>query len=293
MKKTIITLWVSLALLPSTLFLPLVQDYLSSTGLEVAPIPAAEMRPAMEATIQIIMFPIDSDEVERIEAGQERIITKCSSGLGTLVNHKGEILLITHDHWRCLDRLGKVQFRNAAGEQLYVLDGETFKDLIRYRDGGTLILGRSTGEDRPDYLSALVWSSRKESVRLIVPAELGIGINAGIGETLMIVRQGRNGATSVDLIKASVESIEERWGQPAYELRSANGENIMPGDSGGGLWLGEYFVGTMWKSWLDYQWNWESLEREQKWTEISYGAQLPENIDGIIQNSVAPVKRGK
>lgn len=291
MKKTIITLWLSLVLPLFTLFLPLVPDRLSSTDLEVVAITAAEMRPAMEATIQIFMFPIDSHEVFGVDQKQRSI--KCSRGLGTLVNHKGEIILITHDHWSYLDRLGRVQFHNAAGDQLLVLDGETFKDLIRYRDGGTLILGRSTGGDRPDYLSALVWASRKKSVRRVVPAEFGIGKRVVIGETLFVVHQGRNGAKSVELFKASVESIEERWGQPVYKLRSENGETIIPGDSGGGIWLGEYLVGNTWQYTLDYWWNWESLELEKKWTETSFGAQLPENIDGIIQRSETPVKAGK
>jgi hypothetical protein len=291
MKRTIITLWLSLVFSLSALILPLTQDHFFSTSSEVAPITAAEMRPAMEATVQIFMFPIESYAVSGVDQKQESI--KRSRGLGTLVNHKGEIILITHDHWSFLDTLEKVLFRNAAGDQLLVLDGETFKDLIRYRDGGTLILGKAPEGDQPDYLLALVWASRKKNVRRVIPAELGIGKRVGIGETLIIARQGRNGTTSVELIKASVEAIEERFGQPAYKLRSANGEYIIHGDSGGGLWLGEYFVGNMWKSGFDNWWNWGSLELEQKWTEISFGAQLPENIDGIIQNSVAPVKRGK
>jgi hypothetical protein len=56
----------------------------------------------------------------------------------------------------------------------------------------------------------------------------------------------------------------------------------MLGDSGGGLWLGDRYVGNMWKSKYTYSVNWDSLELEQKWTETSYAAGLPEFEDEVI-----------
>jgi hypothetical protein len=147
-----------------------------------------------------------------------------------------------------------------------------------------MILGRPPGEDRSDYLSALVWTSEVKYGRRLVPAILGTGESVGVGEPLTIVRQGRNGSNSVELIKVTVEAIENQRGQPVYELRSVNGEAIMPGDSGGGLWLGDCLVGNMWISTYTYAWNWGSLEREQKWTETSFAAGLPDAVDKITMS---------
>ena len=76
MKKMILTLCLSLALLLSPLVLPLTQYHLSSTCLEMVPITSAEMRTTMEATIQIFMFSIDSDE--RLQVDQQQISNKLS-----------------------------------------------------------------------------------------------------------------------------------------------------------------------------------------------------------------------
>jgi hypothetical protein len=295
MKKVIIILWTSLALILSILYLNFSQNQPSSTGLETTPVTEAEMRPALDATIQILMFSTDSLDALDVGVGRQQtslqdalsrndVAFRYNLGLGTLVSHHGEITLITHDHWGSLDRLGMVQFRNAAGDQLLELDGGTFKDLIRYQDGGTMILGRPPGEDRSDYLSALVWTSEVKYGRRLVPAILGTGESVGVGEPLTIVRQGRNGSNSVELIKVTVEAIENQRGQPVYELRSVNGETIMPGDSGGGLWLGDSIVGNMWMSTYTYAWNRGSLEREQNWTETSFAAGLPDALEEITQS---------
>jgi hypothetical protein len=176
-----------------------------------------------------------------------------------------------------------VQFRNAAGDPLLEMDAVAFKNLIRYQDGGTMIVGRSPGGDRSDYLSAMISISQAKYNYRIVPAELGSGDPIKEGETLVIVRQGRNGSKAVELMAVSVESTGEQWGQLVYKLRSEAGGDIMPGDSGGGLWLGDRFVGNMWKSKYTYSVNWDSLELEQEWTETSYAAVLPDFGDEVIQ----------
>lgn len=147
-----------------------------------------------------------------------------------------------------------------------------------------MILGRSADGDRSDYLSALVSIAQAKYNRRIFPAELGRDEPIYEGETLIIVRQGRNGSKAVELMEVSVESIGERWGQLVYKLQCAEGGDIVPGDSGGGLWLGDRLVGNMWKSKYTYGVNLESLELEQEWTETSYAAGLPDFGEQIIQS---------
>jgi hypothetical protein len=261
MKKMKITLWGSLALILSIFYLNMNGNHNSSMEKETTPISTTEIQQPMEATIQILLFPGDSLEVLGVDnklvsledalSGTD-VTYRYELGLGTLVSHNGEIILVTHDHWGPLDRLGMVQFRNAAGDPLLELDGDTYKNLIRYQDGGTMILGRSASGDRSDYFSALIWTSQANYNKRIVPVEINAGEKVLVGQEITVVRQGRNGSNAVEFINASVVSIKERWGQPVYELRNANGENIIPGDSGGGLWLGDRFVGNMWKSKFTY-----------------------------------------
>jgi hypothetical protein len=152
MKITKITLLASLTVLLSFLYLYLAHNQALAVDLETRLISESETQTVLEATIQIHLFPNDS--LDALGVGQGRLSLnealsiaeveyRYEIGMGTLVNHHGEIMLVTHDHWGCLDNLGAVQFRNAVGDPLLELDGDTFKDQIRYQDGGTMILGRS------------------------------------------------------------------------------------------------------------------------------------------------------
>jgi len=164
MKITKIILLTSLTVILPFLYLNLIQNQGSAVGLETATITEAEMQTILEATIQIYLFPSESLEALGVDQHQISLndaLTRTDVeyryelGLGTLVSHHGEIILITHDHWGALDNLGMVQFRNAAGDPLLELDGVAFKDMIRYQDGGTMILGKSKYGDQSDYLSAM------------------------------------------------------------------------------------------------------------------------------------------
>ena len=75
-----------------------------------------------------------------------------------------------------------------------------------------MILGRAPGGDRSDYLAALVSISQAKYNQRIIPAELGRNESINGGETLIIVRQGRNGSKAVELMEISAESIGEQWG---------------------------------------------------------------------------------
>jgi hypothetical protein len=291
MKKATFFLCASLAIILPILFLNPLKNDPPTIGAETTPVAEMHGRQIKEATIQIFMYPSESLEAFGVDQqhlslnealAKENIEYRYELGLGTLVSYTGEIILITHDHWGPLDLLGVVQFRNAAGDPLLELDGETFKGLIRYQDGGTMILGRSADGDRSDYLAALVSISQAKFNRRIIPAKLGRTEFINEGETLIIVRQGRYGSKAVELMEVSVESIGDRWGQLVYKLRSEAGGDIMPGDSGGGLWLGDRFVGNMWKSKYTYRVNWDSLELEQEWTETSYAAVLPGFGEGVV-----------
>jgi hypothetical protein len=292
MKITKVILLVSLIIILSILYLNLTDNQAAASSPETTSINQAEMQRVLEATIQIYMYPQDSLDALGVVQGQKslnealvkvNVDYRYEMGLGTLVNQNGEIILITHDHWGDLDNMGMVQFRNAAGDLLFELDGETFKALIRYQDGGTMILSRDIDGDRSDYFSAMAAISQAKYNHTIKPAELSVDQPIKEGQNLIIVRQGRNGSKAVELMAVNVESVGERWGQLVYELRSADGGDIMPGDSGGGLWLEGRLVGNMWKSKYSYGMDWDALELEQHWTDTSYAASLPDFSDEVPQ----------
>jgi hypothetical protein len=292
MKITKAISLIFLIVILSILYLNLTHNQAAAVSLEKPSIHRAEMQMVLEATIQIYMYPQDSLDALGVVPGQKslndaiarsHVEYRYEMGLGTLVNRNGEIILITHDHWGDLDDLGMIQFRNAAGGPLFEVDGDTFKALIRYQDGGTMILGRNADGDRSNYLSALVAISQAKYNHTINPAELGVDQPIQEGQNLIIVRQGRNGSKAVELMAVNVETVGERWGQLVYELQSADSGDIMPGDSGGGLWFKGRLVGNMWKSKYTYGVNWDALELEQQWTETSYAASLPDFSDQVPQ----------
>ncbi len=286
-------LLLSITLLLGVLFLSiLLNPHSSETGSGIIR-GSAYPHPALEATIQILLIPADTMEIlgigQDIFALREALSRTDAEyyferGLGTLVSDHGELLLITHDHWGALDHLGAVQFLNANGDPLLEMHGETFKSLIRYQDNGTMILGRTAAGNLSYYLPALISISRSNSNRRVVPAELGRDEEIHPTSSLVVVRKGRDGSNEVELLDVSVEAIGEQWGRLVYQLRCAQGDDLRPGDSGGGLWLRGRLVGNMWKSDYTYRWDWRSLSFEKDWAETSYAAGLPELGEQFFQS---------
>jgi hypothetical protein len=251
---------------------------------EQLPFNNSELEHILDATIYIAMFPTDYQSVENGKVYYE-------IGLGTLVNSSGEVILYTHDHWGMLDNLGRVQFLDNQGNILLDITGDTFKELIRYRDEGTMVLARSS-KHKSDYLAALIHLSRSKSQRKLSPAHLGDIQDIHAGDLVIIARTDRENPVGVDLMAATVESIDERWGAPVLKLRNHNCESIAPGDSGGGIWLNGELVGNMWKAKYTYNlkfWTWDSQKPEGEWLDTSFAAMLPVEFDEAVESQDSPV----
>jgi hypothetical protein len=50
----------------------------------------------------------------------------------------------------------------------------------------------------------------------------------------------------VEILNAVIEEITASGITPVYRLRCLDGKLLAPGDSGGGVWYGETFVGNTW-----------------------------------------------
>lgn len=149
-----------------------------------------------------------------------------AEGLGTLLTVDGETLLVTYDHWSRFDEaLGRVTFRDADGVVVGEMDLRAFKQHLRIRDGGTMVL------TAPAMVATAV-AGRAVSAD-------GVTMN---GEALLVQRAGDR----VTLTEARVVAQDEKQGVPVVRLRSADGETVVGGDSGGGVWVNGRLAAIMW-----------------------------------------------
>lgn len=68
------------------------------------------------------------------------------------------------------------------------------------------------------------------------------------GQELILVRRQPGVENQVDLIVARVENDADFKNQAVWELQTLYGDHIVPGDSGGGVWLDGQVVGNNWAS---------------------------------------------
>ena len=216
---------------------------------------AATAQAILRSTVQIALY----------EAAGESGVEAGGRGLGTLVRRNGQTLIVTHDHWTHVNaNLRVAEFRDADGSLLLSLSAGTFRSLIRYRDGGTLVLAA------PAELAALPAAS------LDAPTS---GVSASHGDTVWVARRARdNGGATVEVIAASLRAVETVNALQRLRLRGADGAVVLPGDSGGGVWLGQRFVGNVWSGGLEIRRTWlgrllgSSHESE---TNLIFAALLP------------------
>jgi hypothetical protein len=239
----------------------------------------------LNATVQITILPPRSEADLSTDASQEHVIeTVAERGLGTLVALPSEIVILTHNHWKFLAQPRKVQFSNALGELLLEIDGQAFLDLIRYRDAGTIVLSAPV-ELRPDYVSVLAARAKINLSLLPTATAFGDASALRVGDQVHIPHQSKGDPTRISILTAVVEGLISENGLPAVQLRSLDGEVIIQGDSGGGIWLNGSPVGNMWKSQYvsDWRaWTFGLLEPKIQNTDTSYAAVLPVEYQSLI-----------
>lgn len=195
--------------------------------------------------------------------GQLAIQYVAGEGLGTVTRLGSDLVVVTHDHWTLLTpNLIKVQFHNVANELLLELSGDAFRQMIRYRDGGTMVLA-APGELNLD----------------LKDEALGDGRTIHKNDVLLIAfRQPQSGEISVAAMH--VETLSDYQGQPVYRLTSLNGNSIVSGNSGGGVWANGQLVGNMWTTTMEQGGSWLFGRSADDLAQTSQGlaAQLPAAI---------------
>ena len=182
---------------------------------------AAMKAQILASTVQIEMF-----DMGRIEEGLRHVRT--SRGFGTVVQYEGRRFILTHNHWSIpAAELSRVAFRNGAGDGLLVLDGAAFYGLVRYADGGTMLL------DAPVGLSE------------VSAAELGDRAALAVGDTVWLATYDYEDGIGVWIETAWIEEVEGSYVPGRLMLRGEE-TAVTSGDSGGGVWVDGKVVGNLW-----------------------------------------------
>ncbi|MFO7662154.1 MAG: hypothetical protein R6X18_06120 [Chloroflexota bacterium] len=182
----------------------------------------------LRSTVRIqIVAPLLDEHGRRhylSENGQNSPLNAISRGLGTIVSSGEGNLIITTDHFDQLKApIGEITITGSNDREI-MLSLESFRSLIRYEDNFIIIFN--------------------------APPELPHGALPGDGDqvypgsTVQIVhRHPDNGAISV--IPALVDAWIDYHGIPSFQLQNLNGDLIVPGNSGGGVWHNGRPVGSI------------------------------------------------
>jgi hypothetical protein len=94
------------------------------------------------ATLRITMLTRDESAPEPSAEEPAYVV---GNGLGTLVQDGDASYIVTHDHWsRLAEGVRAVRIESAAGELLLDMTPSRFYSLIRYRDGGTMVMAEAS-----------------------------------------------------------------------------------------------------------------------------------------------------
>ena len=180
-----------------------------------------------------------------------------------MIQSGDDFFILTHDHWTLLNlNLYKVQFHTVENVLLLEVGGEAFQQLIRYRDGGTMVL------DAP------------EELRLnLMATEVGNGRSVQKNDTLLIAYRQPNSNT-IGVAAMRVKNLRLYQGRPVYRLSSLSGATIVGGNSGGGVWVDGQLVGNMWTTTMEIEGSWlmGSVGTATSQTNQGLAARLPETV---------------
>lgn len=197
-------------------------------------------------------------------------------GLGTLVNQDAQTVIVTHDHWKdVLDRVEMVQVWNGRNQLITELSGDLFLNQILYRDGGTMIL------------------LAPAAMHGLPTAGLGNPADVQVGDPVQVLHQEHAldpERATLQLHDAIVTEITTFDGRASFTLRSLDGNAIIQGDSGGGIWHSGKLVGNMWATMtgVNWQvWTWTSLDDAVTETDASFAAVQPADANSAPWETVA------
>jgi hypothetical protein len=186
-------------------------------------------------------------------------------GIGTLVRHESDVLLVTHNHWR--DFLQDANIVNLYDADNRLLTRRFVFELKRYilfQDAGTLVL-----------------QAPEELVGLLAPVSLGPEVQLQLGARVQVACRQQPSGDRLLVRQARVEEISIIQGVSVYKLHSLDGQALQPGDSGGGVWYAGELIANIWSVIATYSVEDAFGTRDstsKNFTDLSYAAVFPLNF---------------
>jgi hypothetical protein len=188
-----------------------------------------------------------------------------SLSMASLVKYQGQTFLVTHNHFAdALQDMNIFELRDAKSHLIRTIYGYEFKSMIVYQDAGTTILHAPEGLENA-----------------LVPGSLNISFMLEQGDIVQVAYRRQPDRAGVAVEEAVIAEIDVSHPAPAYKLHRPNGEPLLPGDSGGGVWYKGCLVGNIWSVLTDQTLipgtggTVSTLENPTDW---SYAAILPEAL---------------
>jgi hypothetical protein len=203
-------------------------DIASAAENPVAPLYTMEEGIAQQilaATLRITMIAKEQSSVEPAYI--------VSNGLATVVRDGDATYIVTHDHWsRLANKVRMVRFESAEGQLLLEMTPSRFYSLIRYRDGGTMVM--AVPPELPESVAPMDVAGKAQALAQ--------------DQALAIVYWQPEAEQQVSVEPVTVQAIEEHDGNASFLMQSRNGRIVENGNSGGGIFAGTKLVGNMWQT---------------------------------------------
>jgi hypothetical protein len=182
----------------------------------------------MKVTIQIKMYTaLPGKRPTKVKWGNKDGSYLLTSGLGSMVAWQGRNVILTHNHWgEALEEADYVDILDSDGMLLCELGKDALLSLVLYSDPGTLVLYNPKGPWLPS-------------------GNVAENENVENGDIVMIAHQDKANPGKVNIMQAKVVNQRGKDGSIILGVAAENG-TIIPGDSGGGIWLDGKLVGNTW-----------------------------------------------
>lgn len=220
--KRILSGWIGIAII---LAVHPVSKSLTQTETTIDPAFAATI---LRTTVQIKLY-IPKQDLQTYSIPRAYIL---ADSLGTLAKWQGETVIVTHNHWdSMLNEAEFVLILDSQGNITHELSGIDFRALVRYQNTGTMILAAPACQVEGCYPYL---------------ADIGDQEDVAPGDFVVFVHQAAVEDYRLASHPAQVAALSQYKATGVFKLRSLEGQKIIAGDSGGGIWFDGRLVGNIW-----------------------------------------------
>ena len=259
--KVSVSKWVVAILICLAFILPVEQNVVASQEREKNLDPAM-IAQAINSTIQIRIFAPTMVHGHYVMA----------QGLGSLVMNAGEMQIVTHNHWgETLKNAEFVRFYDCADNLLVEMNVNSFNQAVLAQDAGTLLLE--------------VPNEVKTRMQALNVTDLAANGDVQAGDIVLVAHQADENTGRVDILEARVADRSTYKQLPVFKLQTLDGQPIVSGDSGGGVWLDGKLVGNIWgRETVQQQAGWGALDwlkPDLPMIEVDFAAQFPSYLNTV------------